>query len=375
MSAYGTGNAIVDEVGQLSITGDVTPRAWYQTVTREDGRPFLLAIAILSDVTYWYRPREVRDEGSSMVVRWERRFADERWLSRSYDQICDAFGCSRRECAYALKRLEEIGVIRRHTRCVRRVVSGVERLMTGVLFIELVPSVLRELTFPGEAPGPDDAGEGPEPEGPACAHDAEEAPGDADGAAGTPDGASGAPSGERDGEGETAPGPRAGGDLAHAAREMDALAPRKARSRFGELCREVAEACSGMSVTPQELTRAYGAYVATPDLWPGRDAGRMVRFALTWCRDRRLVASCLARARRAARAPSGARGRLPARERAESARLVRATTGGMRSWVAILEGPAETMELYGLHGEETEDEARGELLRELREREGEKGAA
>ena len=57
-----TGNSTVDAIGQMNITGNVTPPNWYKTILRDNGKPYLLAICILSEICYWYRPKEIRDE-------------------------------------------------------------------------------------------------------------------------------------------------------------------------------------------------------------------------------------------------------------------------------------------------------------------------
>lgn len=62
-----SGNDIVDRVAEINISGNVTPAIWYKTITKENGKPYLLAIAILSDIVYWYRPSEVRDENTGQV--------------------------------------------------------------------------------------------------------------------------------------------------------------------------------------------------------------------------------------------------------------------------------------------------------------------
>lgn len=75
---YSTGNAIVDENAKLDITGNIIPQAWYQTITRDNGKPNLTAIIILADIVYWYKPTEIRDEVTGQVVE----------LKRSSKQIC-----------------------------------------------------------------------------------------------------------------------------------------------------------------------------------------------------------------------------------------------------------------------------------------------
>ena len=66
-----TGNSIVDEVGQMHFSGNVIPEAWYQTITDEKGKVQMPAILILSEIVYWYRPSEIRNEedGSTMFKK------------------------------------------------------------------------------------------------------------------------------------------------------------------------------------------------------------------------------------------------------------------------------------------------------------------
>ena len=59
---HSTGSPIVDRMCRLQFTGNVIPAAWYRTIIRDNGKPNLTAIIILSDVVYWYRPVEIRDE-------------------------------------------------------------------------------------------------------------------------------------------------------------------------------------------------------------------------------------------------------------------------------------------------------------------------
>ena len=77
-----TNNPIVDAVGQMNITGNIIPEAWYKTIVNEKGKVNLLAVHILSDIVYWYRPTEVRDE-NTLSVTYEKKFKDNDFLQRS----------------------------------------------------------------------------------------------------------------------------------------------------------------------------------------------------------------------------------------------------------------------------------------------------
>ena len=47
-----TGNASVDALAEMSISGNVTPVNWYKTILRENGKPYLLAICVLSEKSF-----------------------------------------------------------------------------------------------------------------------------------------------------------------------------------------------------------------------------------------------------------------------------------------------------------------------------------
>lgn len=145
MKEYTTGNAKVDAMAQIQLTGNVTPQIWYRTITRENGKPHLLAIAILSDIVYWYRPIEIRDEGTGHIIGYRKKFKAD-ILQRSYDQFAELFGESKRSVTDAVIRLEALGVIKR----VLRTIDVVGTKYNNVLFIELFPERLYELTYPDE---------------------------------------------------------------------------------------------------------------------------------------------------------------------------------------------------------------------------------
>jgi hypothetical protein len=137
-----TGNAIVDRMASVQISGNVIPQSWYKTITKDTGKPYLAAIVILSDIVYWYRPVEVRDEDSGRTVSMRKKFKSD-LLQRSYAQLAEQFGISKRDATNAVVALEKLGVIKRHFRKIE--VGGM--LMNNVLFIELVPDVLESITF------------------------------------------------------------------------------------------------------------------------------------------------------------------------------------------------------------------------------------
>ena len=141
-----SGNPIVDAMGEINISGNVTPQIWYKTILRENGKPYLLAIAILSDIVYWYRPVEVRDEENGGTIGWRKRFKSD-LLQKSYRQYAELFGESIRSIEAAMKYLQSIGVI---TRVPRDVKTENGAVLYNVTFLQLNVDKLYELTYPSE---------------------------------------------------------------------------------------------------------------------------------------------------------------------------------------------------------------------------------
>lgn len=143
MESYSTGNKTVDQVGKINFIGNVIPHTWYKTILRENGKPNVNAIIILSDIVYWYRPKEVRDEYSGQLIGFEKKFKADA-LQRSYEQIAEMFGMTKRQASDAVIDLEKLGVIRRDF----RLYDIYGNKLGTVLYILLNVDRLYELTFP-----------------------------------------------------------------------------------------------------------------------------------------------------------------------------------------------------------------------------------
>lgn len=143
-----SGNEIVDAMGSINISGNIIPAVWYRTITKENGKPYLLAIVILADIVYWYRPSEVRDQGTGHILGWKKKFSDD-LLRQSYQYYADLFGESKKTIKTAMDKLEKLQVIRREFRTVS---YGDGLVCNNVMYVELKPDILYQLTFPEEIP-------------------------------------------------------------------------------------------------------------------------------------------------------------------------------------------------------------------------------
>lgn len=133
----------VDAIGKLRIEGNVTPASWYQNIKTKGGKPDLVAITILSDIVYWYRPSEVRDEETGQVVGFKRKFERDA-LQRGYGELANMFGLSKEQARDACHRLRDAGII---TIDVRDSVRYGNALANNVVYLIPVPEKVAEITY------------------------------------------------------------------------------------------------------------------------------------------------------------------------------------------------------------------------------------
>ena len=137
-----TGNDIVDAISKINITGNIIPEAWYKTIQKTRKHPYLHAIILLSEIVYWYRPKEICDEASGKRT-YKKKFSADLWQV-SMSTLSDKFGLSKDQVRTALDFLEsDIQVIKRHY----RTIDSRTGKLSNVMYIELIPDVLMNLTY------------------------------------------------------------------------------------------------------------------------------------------------------------------------------------------------------------------------------------
>lgn len=129
-------------MGRINFTGNVIPASWWQHIRLPSGRPDQTAITLLSEIVYWYRPAEVRDEFSGALVGYRKRFNGDK-LQRSYQAFADQFGFSKRETTDALKRLRNAGLI---TLDLLTVKTAAGSAVSNVLFVGVIPDAIAAIT-------------------------------------------------------------------------------------------------------------------------------------------------------------------------------------------------------------------------------------
>lgn len=122
---------ITSELSKINISGNIIPESWYHHIVKSHGRPDLVAITILSEIVYWYRPSS---DGS-------KKYAED-LLQKSYSELEEKYGFTRKQVLSAFETLESLSLVAREFRNVK--IRG--RIVPNIMYVYLDPIRLMEIT-------------------------------------------------------------------------------------------------------------------------------------------------------------------------------------------------------------------------------------
>ncbi|KIV61602.1 prophage LambdaBa02, DNA replication protein [Bacillus mycoides] len=109
----------------------------FDYITFSNGKPHIVAIMILSEIVYWYRPTVIRDEESGKVT-YKKKFKSDK-LQKSYQQLAETFGFSKLQVKRACDLLTEMTLIKVEFRTIH--VEG--KVLNNVMFVEPVANEIK----------------------------------------------------------------------------------------------------------------------------------------------------------------------------------------------------------------------------------------
>jgi len=135
------------DVEALSIRGNIVPPGWHHHLRTPGNKSYFLAIHILADVVYWYRPVIDRDESTGQVLLPRKKFRGDK-LQRSYDYYTSMFLCSKKDAQRACHYLRDEELIGLEFRTVSFVSNGITKLANNVMFIGLNVQEVARISVP-----------------------------------------------------------------------------------------------------------------------------------------------------------------------------------------------------------------------------------
>jgi DnaD/phage-associated family protein len=132
-----SGCKVVDQVGDMKIEGNLVPHLWYKNITFSSGKAHFVAITLLADILYWYRPTFVWDESGDVIGTRTKFKAD--MLQKSYQAFSDTYGFTKRQVK------EAIDFLVAHHLLVRefRTISTSGMMLNNVMYVQPVAVNIR----------------------------------------------------------------------------------------------------------------------------------------------------------------------------------------------------------------------------------------
>ena len=138
-------NPEVLKIAKINFEGNIIPQQWYKQITYPSGKPNAIAVALLSEIVYWYRPVIERDPATGETIGYRKKFKGDK-LQKSYQSLANQFGFSKRQVQDSMKRLVELGLI---TIEFRNIKTETGLTLTNVMYVEPVTEEIERITNGG----------------------------------------------------------------------------------------------------------------------------------------------------------------------------------------------------------------------------------
>jgi hypothetical protein len=129
------------QMKDLALEGNLIDNGWIENLRYENGKTNLNAVMILSEIVYWYRPTEIRNELTGQVEGYRKKFKADK-LQKNYQALGDRFGLTKRQAKDACDFLKGKGIISVEFRTIKTE-SG---KLPNVMFIEPIIENLKAIT-------------------------------------------------------------------------------------------------------------------------------------------------------------------------------------------------------------------------------------
>ncbi len=136
-------NKVCEQMKSINIEGNIIPISWYKHIKTKNGSIDHVAITLLADIIYWYRPIEIRDQTSGNIIEYKQKFRADK-LQKSYGEYAALFGYSKRQVKRAIDNLVDLSLLNREFRNIRTK-SGLP--INNVMFLEPIIDNIVDLTY------------------------------------------------------------------------------------------------------------------------------------------------------------------------------------------------------------------------------------
>ena len=132
----------VNAIGTINFQGNVIPQSWFGFVKLKSGKPDVVAIILLAEFIYWYRPTEIFDDETKKVTGWKKKFDADK-LQYSYAQMVQKFGITKKQATRACANLKKLGLIGIELRIIQTLSGPV----SNVMYIDVKADKILDITY------------------------------------------------------------------------------------------------------------------------------------------------------------------------------------------------------------------------------------
>jgi len=127
----------------VELPGNTVPLSWYRYIKTQNGTVNHVAITLLADIVFWYRPVEERNPETGEAIGYRQKFKADR-LQKNYQSYVDLFGFTKIQVKRAFDDLVRLKLVKREFKTVETK-EGLK--FSNVMFIEPIIDNVLKITY------------------------------------------------------------------------------------------------------------------------------------------------------------------------------------------------------------------------------------
>ena len=127
----------------VELPGNTVPLSWYRYIKTQNGTVNHVAITLLADIVFWYRPVEERNPETGEAIGYRQKFKADK-LQKNYQSYVDLFGFTKIQVKRAFDDLIRLKLVKREFKTIE---TNEGLKLSNVMFIEPIIDNVLKITY------------------------------------------------------------------------------------------------------------------------------------------------------------------------------------------------------------------------------------
>jgi len=127
----------------VEFPGNTVPLSWYRYIKTQNGTVNHVAITLLADIVFWYRPVEERNPETGEAIGYRQKFKADK-LQKNYQSYVDLFGFTKIQVKRAFDDLIRLKLVKREFKTIE---TNEGLKLSNVMFIEPIVENVLKITY------------------------------------------------------------------------------------------------------------------------------------------------------------------------------------------------------------------------------------